>query len=83
MSRRTNHYKYAEAHAVLVKWLARKGWTQVQFQCFLEKNGIIITAQTCSKLVRGEITPGRYFKQVFKAITGVTLVDGLVEDREE
>ena len=81
MSKRTKHYQYAEAHSILVKWIARKGWTQVQLQSFLGNNGIIITAQTCSKLVRGEITPGRYFKQVFKAITGVTLVDGLVEDK--
>ena len=53
--------------------------TQVEFAEFLAESDILLSPQTCSKLVRGQITPGAYFKAVFKEITGIELVDGLIE----
>ena len=80
MAHKRKNYTYREAQDVLTTWIERHRMNQKQFSAFLSSHGITISPQTCSALVNGRITPGPMFKQVFREITGITLVDGLVED---
>ena len=79
MARRRRVYTYPQAQAELVRWINQKRFSHADFRPWLETKGIIISQATCFALVTGKITPGPRFKQVFKEITGVTLVDGLIE----
>lgn len=52
-----------------------------EFHRWLESRGVAITRQYCQQLANGTLTPGPKFKQVFREITGITLVDGLIEEK--
>lgn len=52
------------------------------FMDWLAEREIIITPATCSLMVAGKITPGPKFKGVFRKLTGIQLVDGLLEEEE-
>jgi len=80
MSKRRHTYTYNEAQTVLTAWIARRKMSQREFAAFLSGRGVLISPQTCSALVAGKITPGPMFKKVFHEITGIKLVDGLVEE---
>lgn len=58
-----------------------RGWTQRRLVEFLESKGITITAQYLNDVLHGRRAPGPKFREVFREITGINLVDGLVEDK--
>ena len=51
----------------------------IEFQRWLEDRGVHMTYTYCRAMTQQKLSPGPKFKQVFKEITGVTLVDGLIE----
>jgi hypothetical protein len=57
--------------------------TPSDFHRWLELRGVIITRQYCAALLTEKFCAGPKFKQVFQEITGITLVDGLVEEKEQ
>jgi hypothetical protein len=69
----------AEQIGTLREYMEEKRWTQVAFLAWLESKGIIITPQYLGDVLHGRRNAGPKFKQVFKEITGKTLVDGLIE----
>ncbi len=76
---RRRNYTHSEAQTVLTEWLKRKRMTPTQFQAWLAENGVEVTREYCRMLTVGKLTPGPKFKAIFKQITGITLVDGLIE----
>ena len=56
-----------------------KGWTQRKLVEFLDGKGVTITAQYLNDVLNDRRNPGPKFIAVFKEITGIELVDGLVE----
>ena len=81
--RNRRNYTHPEAQAVLKDWVRRKKWTPTQFHRWLELNGVTVTRQYVATLVTGEMCAGPKFKQIFKEITGIVLIDGLVEDERK
>ena len=81
MARPRRNYTYDEAKAVLAKWVKDQGLTPGSFWRWLESRGVTITRQTCHNLYHGNKEPGEQFKAVFKEITNIQLVDGLIEQR--
>ena len=77
--RNRRNYTHAEARTVLVDWVRRKNMNPAKFHRWLEENGVTITRQYCQMLLSGKLCVGPKFKQVFKEITGITLIDGLIE----
>ena len=73
---------HSEQVTTLKEFLAKRRWTQVVFIEWLGLKGITITAQYLSDVINNRRNPGPKFKAIFKEITGITLVDGLIEDRE-
>ena len=69
-----------EQSETLSTWMLRRRMNQKQFTEWLDSKGISMTPQYLNDVIHGRREPGPKFKQVFKEITGVTLVDGLVED---
>jgi len=65
---------------VLVNWLTERGMSSTTFQRWLSGHGIEITRTYCDAMTNQKLSPGPKFKQVFREITGIQLVDGLVED---
>ena len=60
--------------------MQEKQMSQSAFTAWLTSKGITITAQYLSDVLKGRRHPGPKLKAVFKEITGITLVEGLVED---
>lgn len=58
----------------------RKGKSQRQLSDWLAERGILVSPQYLSDVLRNRRDPGPRFKEVFREITGITLVDGLIED---
>ena len=63
----------------LSAWMSRRGMGQKDFSKWLDSKGITVSPQYLNDVLNGRRHPGPKFKLVFKEITGVTLVDGLVE----
>ena len=78
MKRRRNYTNH-EATQELSDWMWRKKMRQVDFIKWLAERGITMSAAYLSMMLTGKIPPGKQFKAVFKEITGITLVDGLIE----
>ena len=81
MKKRRN-YTRREAVQTLKDWLWKNHLRQTDFLEWLSKRGILITPAYLSLMLSGKIAPGKRFKEIFKEITGVTLVDGLIEDQQ-
>ena len=64
----------------LGQYIRGKGWTQAQFVRHLESKGITITAQYVNDVLCGRKKPGKCLIEVFREITGFTLVGGLIEE---
>jgi hypothetical protein len=79
MHKRRRYYTHPEAQAVLVDYVRRRFGSTTEFHAWLEEHGIAITRTYCDAMIRGRLTPGPKFKQVFEEVTGIRLVDGLVE----
>ena len=79
MAKQRRVYTYPQAQAELLRWITKQRLSQADFRRWLETNGIIISQATCHALWTGKITPGPCFKLVFKQITGIDLMDGLIE----
>jgi len=62
-------------------FLREQRWTQKAFKEWLETKNIIITTQYLNDVLCRRRNPGPKFKAVFYEITGIRLVDGLVEDK--
>lgn len=80
MKKRRSLTKHEQVHT-LKGYLKDKRWTQAEFVRFLDEQGITVTTQYLNDVLRGRRNPGPKFIAVFREITGVTLVDGLVEER--
>jgi len=80
--KRRRSLTHAEQVATLKEFLAKRRWTQVVFIEWLGTKGITITAQYLSDVINNRRNPGPKFKAIFKEITGITLVDGLVEKEQ-
>jgi hypothetical protein len=80
--RNRRNYTHAEARTVLTYWVRRKKMNPTTFHRWLELNGVTITRQYCTELLSGKLSVGPKFKAVFKEITGITLVDGLIESEK-
>ena len=65
----------------LEQFLADKRWTQIELVRWLASKGVLISAQYVNDVLRHRRDPGPKLIAVFKEITGVRLVEGLVEDR--
>ena len=78
--KRRRSLNHTEQVTTIRDFLAQKRWSQVTFRAWLDKNGVTISTQHLSDVLNGRRNPGPVFKDVFKEITGVTLVDGLIED---
>lgn len=79
MKKQRRSYTHGEAQAVLVTWLQERGMKTIEFQRWLEDRGVHMTYTYCRAMTQHKLSPGPKFKQVFKEITGVILVDGLIE----
>lgn len=64
-----------------MEFMKRNGMTKRDFKKYLEDNNIVITEQYLGRVMLDRVPPGPAFKKIFKQITGVTLVDGLIEDK--
>ena len=64
----------------MTDWLRKQRMGASEFQRWLDKRGITVTRQHCDQLVKGK-SSGPRFSDAFYKITGIRLVDGLVEDR--
>jgi len=75
-------YTQAEAVQTLQEWISRKhGGNRAAFVRWLEEHGITITGTYLRDMLTDKRPPGPKFREVFHEITGITLVDGLVEDK--
>ena len=54
---------------------------QADFIRYLDSKGITITQAYLCQMLKEKRPPGPKFRQIFEEITGVRLVEGLVEDR--
>ena len=74
----------AEQSQTITAYLKRKRLGQKEFAEWLlaPPRGILISPQYLNDVIRGRRDAGPKFKAILKEITGVTLVDGLVEDEE-
>ena len=79
MKRQRRSYTHGEAQRVLVNWLTERGMSSTTFQRWLSERGIEITRAYCDAMTKQKLSPGPKFKQVFREITGIQLVDGLIE----
>lgn len=70
-----------EQAETLKHYMERRRMSQVAFVAWLDSKGIMISTQYLNDVICGRREAGPKFKDVFKAITGVTLVDGLVEEK--
>ena len=61
-------------------YLRLRRWTQIEFVRWLDTKGITISAQYLNDVLHKRRDPGPKLIQVFEEITGITLVDGLIED---
>jgi hypothetical protein len=75
-------YTHTEAAETLRAWTNRKHLTQAAFVRLLEEKGILVSQGYLFQMMNGDRPPGEKFKSIFKEITGITLVDGLVEERK-
>jgi len=64
----------------LEQYLKGKRWTQKAFVEFLDSKGVTITGQYLNDVLHGRRQPGPRFIGVFREITGITLVAGLIEE---
>jgi hypothetical protein len=46
---------------------------------WLDARGVLVTKQYLHQLINEGFTPGPKFKAIFREITGIQLVDGLIE----
>ena len=73
----------AEQVTTITAFMAKKKFTtQTQFLDWLCSRGILISPGYLSDAVNGRKLFGPAFKDVFREITGVTLVDGLIEEQQ-
>lgn len=70
-----------EQRETLASWMTKKKQSQRQFLDWLEIKGILISPQYLCDVLKGKRSPGPRFKKVFLEITGVSLVDGLIEEK--
>ncbi len=56
--------------------------SQADFVRWLSDHGITITRVYLSNMLTGKRPPGPKFREMFREIAGITLVDGFVEQRE-
>jgi hypothetical protein len=61
--------------------MQRKHLSQVEFAAWLESRGILVSTQYLNDVINSRRAAGPKFKEVFKEITGIILVDGLVEEK--
>ena len=64
----------------LEQFLRDKRWTQIAFVRWLESKGVLISAQYVNDVICHRRDPGPKLIAVLKQITGIRLVEGLVED---
>ena len=82
MARSRRNYTNDEAKTTLRSWLQKNKHTPGSFWHWLDQRGVVVTRQTCHNLFHGHyVAPGPQFKKVFKEITGIVLVDGLIESK--
>ena len=81
--KRRRGYKTLEAVQTLKGWMWKNRMRQADFVRELEMRGILITQAYLHQMFTGIRPPGPKFKEIFKEITGITLVDGLVEEKEQ
>lgn len=70
----------AEQLSTLRSWMEKRKMGQREFSGFMASKGITISDQYLSDVLHGRKNPGPKFKEVFREITGINLVDGLIED---
>ena len=83
--KRRRGYTPQEAAETLTEWIQRRRMTQAAFIRWLsepEQGSVTISPQYFNQMITGQRPPGQKFKDIFKQITGVTLLDGLVEERK-
>ena len=80
--RKRRSMTHREQVTTLAAFIAEKRWTQRAFIAWLDSKGILITVQHLNDVLHGRRNPGPKFREVFQEITGITLVDGLIEDKE-
>lgn len=68
-----------EQVSTLEVFISRRKWTQKRFVDFLDSKGITITTAYLNDVLKNRRAAGPKFKQVFREITGIQLVDGLIE----
>lgn len=83
MSSRRRNYTHKEAQTLLINWLSKHRMNPTTFAAWLDERGITISREYARQMVDGKLTPGPKFKAAFREITGITLVDGLVEDERK
>ena len=64
----------------LDRYLKDNRYTQKAFVEFLDSKGITITTQYLNDVLRGRRNAGPKFVSVFREITGIVLVDGIIEE---
>lgn len=85
MKKERRSHTYPEAYASIAAWAKAKHFTPTQFHVWLENQDILITRQYASRILRGSGGDGAgpHFIAIFEKVTGVKVVKGLVEDKEE
>lgn len=81
MKRRRSLTKKEQVETI-TNFMERMNLAQGQFRDFMEARGIIISPQYLNDVIHGRHAPGPKFKEVFREITGIKLVDGLIEGDE-
>jgi hypothetical protein len=72
-----------EQISTLTDWMAEKKMNQSEFAAWITTQGITLSPQYLNDVLNSRRHPGPKFKEIFKQITGITLVDGLVESEEK
>lgn len=71
----------SDQRVTLRAWLDRKRMSQRDFIQWLSTRGILISVGYLNEMLTGREMAGPKFIEIFKEITGVSLVPGLVEDK--
>ena len=74
---------HQEAVKTLQGWIRERRMSQADFVRWLSDRGITITQVYLSNMLTGKRPPGPKFREMFREIAGITLVDGLVEQDEQ
>jgi len=74
---------HREAVKTLQGWIREQRMSQADFVRWLSDRSITITQVYLSNMLTGKRPPGPKFREMFREITGITLVDGFVEQAEQ